>query len=138
MQEECSFGIIPCRKTQNGWEFLLVQLHAGHWGFPKGHSEEGEDPLATAIRELYEETKLSCTRLIYRDPITETYQFHRDGTLTHKTVSYFLAQVDGEPVVQPEEIQASGWFSYEKALDQLTFPESKRIAQVSFKLLENA
>jgi len=40
--------------------YLLVRGRAtGKWSFPKGHLEFNEEPLACAMRELYEETGIS-------------------------------------------------------------------------------
>ena len=44
-------------------KFLLIQHHAGHWGFPKGHQEKGEDDLTTARRELQEETGIKQIKI---------------------------------------------------------------------------
>ena len=46
-----------CIIIENG-QVLLIQQTEGHWGFPKGHVEEGETELETAIREVKEETNL--------------------------------------------------------------------------------
>ena len=37
--------------------FALVQgRHTGKWSFPKGHPQDGEAPITTALREIEEET----------------------------------------------------------------------------------
>ncbi len=51
-RREHSYGIIPLKKKEGVWNVLLVQLHAGHWGFPKGHPNNHETTLDTAQREL--------------------------------------------------------------------------------------
>lgn len=35
---------------------ILVKNHGETWGFPKGTIEDGEEPLVTARREIFEET----------------------------------------------------------------------------------
>jgi 8-oxo-dGTP pyrophosphatase MutT (NUDIX family) len=48
-----SYGLIiltPDKKV------LMVKNRENMWGFPKGHRDEGENPLQAAIREIYEET----------------------------------------------------------------------------------
>ena len=51
-------------------EFLVIQHSTesndvkGHWDFPKGHVENNETELETAIRELQEETGIDDFRLI--------------------------------------------------------------------------
>ena len=44
----------------------------GHWDFPKGHIDEGESEIQTALRELEEETGIAHTNVIagFRDTIT--------------------------------------------------------------------
>jgi 8-oxo-dGTP pyrophosphatase MutT (NUDIX family) len=37
-------------------EYLLLNYAAGHWDFPKGNIENGEDEIQTARREIQEET----------------------------------------------------------------------------------
>ena len=53
-----TYGAILRIKTASGKEkYALVQgRHTGKWSFPKGHSNEGEEPLECALRELAEET----------------------------------------------------------------------------------
>jgi 8-oxo-dGTP pyrophosphatase MutT (NUDIX family) len=53
---ETSCGVV----LVNFGSILLLQYPQGHWDFPKGHVEEGdEDGRATAARELQEETGIS-------------------------------------------------------------------------------
>jgi 8-oxo-dGTP pyrophosphatase MutT (NUDIX family) len=52
-------GIVLVRTTSEGPCFLLLRgTDTGVWSFPKGHAEarDRDDPLATAIRETWEET----------------------------------------------------------------------------------
>ena len=44
------------KKDSNEKEFLLLHHTVGHWDFPKGNIEAGEDELETARREIFEET----------------------------------------------------------------------------------
>lgn len=59
MKREVSYGIVPLRYMEGGWQILLIRHHAGHWTFPKGHADRGESPQQTAERELREETGLA-------------------------------------------------------------------------------
>jgi len=54
--EDESFGIIPLRKKNNGWQVLLIKhKHGAHWGFPKGHPiNDREAEIETASREFKE------------------------------------------------------------------------------------
>ena len=42
----------------DGDKVLVIQQVKGHWGFPKGHVENGETEIETALREIKEETNL--------------------------------------------------------------------------------
>lgn len=57
MLNEKSCGALVYRKYHGNTEILLIKhLNSGHWSFPKGHVEEGETEVETAIREIKEET----------------------------------------------------------------------------------
>jgi predicted NUDIX family NTP pyrophosphohydrolase len=59
-----SAGLLVYRRRESGVEVFLVhpggpfwaKKDLGAWSIPKGEFEEGEEPLAAAIRELGEET----------------------------------------------------------------------------------
>jgi len=59
-----SAGLLLYRQRGDGLEFFIAHpggpffanKDEGHWSIPKGEVEPGEDMLATAIRELREET----------------------------------------------------------------------------------
>lgn len=125
--EDRSYGIIPLRLHRNGWEVFLVQHQAGHWAFPKGHVEEGETPLQTAERELYEETGLSVVRYLHDQPFQESYFFTYKKKLIHKTVLYFMAEVTGQVKLQEVEISGSQWISIDRAAEIISFEEGKKI-----------
>jgi len=127
MRNDKSFGIIPLRKKAGSWEVLLVQLHAGHWGFPKGHPEHNETPQMTARRELQEETGLVFNEFLSEANVMESYIFQKNGEKVSKQVTYFLAEVYGEPTIQKEELLEAKWMQLSKASKQLTFPESKKV-----------
>ena len=64
MAKKLSAGILLYRRRQTGIEVLIVHPGGpfwagkddGAWSIPKGEYAEGEDPLAVAKREFYEET----------------------------------------------------------------------------------
>jgi len=128
MKFEESFGIIPLRKEDGEWQVFLVEHAQGHfWGFPKGHAEEGESPFASAKRELKEETNLDIQSLVTPDPLVEQYQYMRNSMSMQKLVTYFIAEVTGDVVLQTAEIQNGLWFSFPQAMSKLTYKEGKRV-----------
>lgn len=136
--KQSSFGIIPLKSVaKNQWEVLLIQHQAGHWSFPKGHSEKGEEPQQTAERELLEETGLQISQFLSDHPFIEKYWFMTKGIKIEKTVTYFLAIVKGEIKLQEEEIKHYMWVPLEKAEEYVSFKEAKRICHEAVTFLRN-
>src|SRR3989338_4578644 len=57
-------------------EVLVVSQQGGSWSLPKGHIDKGEDALAAAKREIYEESGIK--QLILVRPLG-FYERHRIG-----------------------------------------------------------
>ncbi len=134
MEESC--GVIPLRKTKEGWQVFLVCLKSGfHWGFPKGHKEEGETERKAALRELKEETALEVVSFLQEKPFVEEYSFEQKGREVKKRVVYFLALVEGEIAIQKKEIIEGGWFFISQAFLQLTYASAREILKEVEKIL---
>ncbi len=126
---DCSYGIIPLRSEKGSYEIFLVQHQAGHWAFPKGHPEEGEEPLETARRELLEETGLRIHSFLDIPPFKESYQFYFKGEKIDKTVSYFAALVEGDISLQEEEIANGAWFVLQEACEKVSFDQARNMCE---------
>ncbi len=137
MRYEYSCGVIPLKKKTGKWFVFFVQLHAGHWGFPKGHPEEGESHIVTAQRELLEETGLTIHKILSETPLDEKYIFSFKGELINKTVHYFIAEVHGEPLIQKEELADGKWVELSDAKDVATFKETKRLCDLLGQVLKS-
>jgi bis(5'-nucleosidyl)-tetraphosphatase len=123
-----AFGIIPILRGDSEYLFLLIQHHAGHWGFPKGHADPGESPLQAACRELGEETGISDYQVLAGMSFLERYTFSRNGKKFEKTVVYYPAFVRTSTVnYQREEIKAYSWANFQLATTLLSFGGGKRI-----------
>ncbi len=131
-----SYGIVPFLNEKGTWKVLLILHREGnHWGFPKGKANPGEAPLEAATRELKEETGLTVIDILRQQPLSEQYQFRRKKQFIVKTVQYFPALVQGNLVLQEEEIREAKWFSIAQALQQLTFREARHILQEFLRCL---
>jgi bis(5'-nucleosidyl)-tetraphosphatase len=112
-----SAGVVVVRETPEGWRFLLLRAF-NHWDFPKGMVEQGEEPLAAAIREVREETLIEDLEFAWGDVYTETGPYSRG-----KVARYYLAKTNTSAVTLPV-IEALGraehnefrWVDYETAL----------------------
>lgn len=115
-----AFGIIPIRRGQ----ILLIKHQKGHWAFPKGHPDAHEAPQETAQRELQEETGLKVVHFL-NHTLQERYTFDQ----IEKTVTYFLAEVEGEVRLQKAEIAQYRWAGFDEAIALATFPECKHLCR---------
>ena len=117
----------------DGDKILVIQQAEGHWGFPKGHVEEGETEVQTAIREIKEETNLDVI-INEKFRYVETYSPKED---VKKDVVFFVAKkIGGEIIAQEEEVQNIIWLGYEEALEKLTFESSKNVLEKVMRDLE--
>lgn len=124
MKREKSCGAILHWKQDGEDLFLLIQhKNGGHWAFPKGHVEEGETELQTALREIREETGYEAEiDSGFREVIS--YSPKED---VMKDVVYFSGKVlGGEVQAQPEEVLQIRWETAEQAIETLTHYENRQ------------
>jgi 8-oxo-dGTP pyrophosphatase MutT (NUDIX family) len=132
-----SIGIIPVRKINDEYSFLLIHEIIGHWGFPKGHPNMGEAELMTAMREFYEETEINICDICDDFKYTQQYSFKEKDMLIEKEVIFFLGLIDGNKEISfNNEISESRWFSFDEALDQLTYEDNKLMIKNAINFLE--
>lgn len=135
MREDTSFGIIPLKKFSGIWHVLLINHCSNYWAFPKGHANPNETPLESAKRELFEETGLHVTNVLSDQNIIDKYRFEYQKELINKTVIYFIAEVTGTILVQPEEVIEAKWVPLSEAEKHVTFPETKDICRQALKII---
>lgn len=117
------------RRTGDAWELLTLRRAAGTrcpgaWEVVHGHLEDGERPVATAVRELQEETGFDTERL-YNLSRVETFYRHATDEVT--LIPVFVAIVGGgrDPVLSAEH-DAWRWRSLADAGAALAWPRSAR------------
>ena len=121
MEKEKSCGAIVINKNN---KILLVHHNAGHWDFPKGHIENRETEEQTAIREVKEETNID---IIINNKYRYTTSYSPKENVM-KEVVYFLAQnIDEDKKPQLEEVSEVKWFTFEEAMNAITYENSKEI-----------
>lgn len=134
MGYEVSAGVILFRNRAIR-EYLLLD-YGSHWDFPKGHIEEGEDPVVTARRELREETGIRDARFVSGYMERMRYFYRKAGEQMRKVVIYFLAETAGEEVTLSHEHCGYTWAPYEEAIERLTFKTAKDLLSTAHKFLE--
>ena len=123
-------------------EFLLIQHSTesnkikGHWDFPKGHMENNENELETAIRELQEETGIDDFRLIDNFRHRITYNINKNNQVIPKEVIFFLAESFTTSVKLSSEHQNYDWLNFELAHNRLTYDNAKEILSKAKTFLE--
>jgi len=134
--EERAAGFVLFRTLRQQRVYLLLQHgNAGHWGFPKGRLEIGEEDEAAAIRETAEETGISDIVPIPEFREMSHYMVSRNGHRIPKTVVYFLAGTTQSNVSLSSEHVAFRWLSYPDTVERLTYAESRRILACAEQLL---
>lgn len=95
MSPPVSAGIIPLRRTPQGWRILILRAYR-NWDFPKGFIEEGESPLAAAKREAGEEADLHDLAFPLGERYCDTAPYSGG-----KIARYYLAETKREDVSLP-------------------------------------
>jgi len=123
MKYEKSCGAVIYRFKEGKREyFLLLNKKTGakgHWGFPKGHVETGENEYQTASREIFEETGL----MVVFNGKERFVSHYSPKPGIEKDAVYFLATVRNkqEVTLQKEEVTEYRWCDFKEAKNLLTF-----------------
>jgi bis(5'-nucleosidyl)-tetraphosphatase len=105
--------------------FLLLRYSAGHWDFPKGNIEDGEDEVQAACREIREETGIENVAFLEGFNKKVEYNYRRHRNVIHKEVIFFLAKTDSQRVILSNEHIAYSWTDFDSALAKLTYMTAK-------------
>lgn len=145
MPREISVGAVVFRRQGNKIYYLLLHYEAGHWGFPKGHIEKGENEKETLIREIKEETGLEDIKIIsgFKEYIKyifrNVYKLEKKektkASWVFKIVIYYLIEVRTKEVKISFEHTGYKWLEYQEALKCLTFKNTKEVLKKAHKFL---
>ena len=115
--------------------FLLLHYFRGHWDFPKGNKEKGENDIDTALREITEETGIVDVTFLDGFKKEIFYKYKQNNYLISKKVVYFLARSNSTDVVLSPEHLDFVWEPYEDALRRITYKNSKEILTEGYNFL---
>ena len=129
MPSQFAAGLILFRKDESGGRFyLLIQHSAGHWEFPKGHIEAGENWRQTALREVQEETGIADITLITQFARQIQYVYRgKNDRLIHKTVYFGLGRTRSQTVRLSDEHCDFAFLDFESALHRLTHAATRAL-----------
>lgn len=127
-EKSCGTIIIDNNKV------LIIKQKQGFYGFAKGHMEENETEIETAIRETKEETNLDI--LIYE---TKRYSVnYKVNNKINKEVIYYLAKPITKNIKKQEsEINEILWVDIDKVIDILTCNNIKKMWKKVLKDIKN-
>lgn len=137
MRDERSSGAVVFSIDKDSEaEFLLLHHTSGHWDFPKGNIESGEDEKQAARREILEETGIQDVNFLegFREKIE--YRYKRGEKLIHKEVIFYLLRTNTKKITLSNEHIAYVWNKYDNAVKQLTYKNTKNVLTEAKKFLE--
>jgi 8-oxo-dGTP pyrophosphatase MutT (NUDIX family) len=137
MRDERSSGAVIFSTDKNaGAEFLLLHHTSGHWDFPKGNIEIGEDEMQAARREILEETGIRDINFLegFRKKIE--YRYKRGERIFHKEVIFYLLRTNTRKIILSNEHIAYVWNKYDSAIKKLTYKNTKNVLTEAKNFLE--
>ena len=115
--------------TNNEGEVLVVSQRGRSWSLPKGHIDPGEDALAAAKREIYEESGIRDLELVRELGTYERHKISWDGgddRSERKVITMFLFRTSEKNLkpVDPDNPEAR-WVEKSKVALLLTHDKDK-------------
>jgi 8-oxo-dGTP pyrophosphatase MutT (NUDIX family) len=112
-----------------GTQLLLVKRSdTGLWSLPSGIVEPSEQPAASMLRELYEETRVIASverlALLTTDP---DVTYPNGDTCQYVAMCFRCRYVGGEAQVGDEESVEVGWFPADELPEDLNEIQRRRI-----------
>ncbi len=100
---------------------------------PKGHKEENESIIETAIRECYEETNIVISKEdLVKELSSYSYEFLTPSNkLIRKTIVPFLfeVQTEGNPIPKEERMISVQWMDKDEFIDKCSHENVKLVVK---------
>lgn len=133
---EKSCGAILFHKFDKEYKVLLIGFTYNNimrWGFPKGHIENNETEIQTAIREVKEEVNLDIKIL---PKFREETNFIIKPYNMRKVVYYCAESKFTKAIPQEGEVEKIEWLNFEDAHKRLSYDCDKNIINKSIKFFK--
>ncbi|SRR6266545_1195169 len=141
MQREFSAGGVLVRRLRGRWVVAAIRpggKREGVWALPKGRIGPGEDPAATALREVEEET--GARGRLERKLGDVRYVFTWEGERIFKVVSVYLLRYTGGRLGEladehRHEVAETRWLPLEEASELLAYKGEREMAEKALAVL---
>lgn len=141
MKNSTDFRLIdlyPYRIIAEKVEFLLLRrsesvVYSGQWRMIGGKVLSGEKAKDAALRELKEETGLAPTSF-WCVPSVNAFFEHRLDKMHYIPVFAAELKHNAKPVLNHEH-SGYGWLSTEEAIQQLDWPEQRRLVHLISEII---
>jgi RimJ/RimL family protein N-acetyltransferase/8-oxo-dGTP pyrophosphatase MutT (NUDIX family) len=123
-------SIVVIKDTPDGPKTLFIRrvgkLLFGCWQYVTGGIEPGETAIEAAFRELFEETKLTPTRM-YLGDFVESFYDDKGDTIQHAPL--FIVYVDEKQKISlsPKEHDQYEWITLNEAKDRCQYTNQKEV-----------
>lgn len=137
-KRQVSSGGVIFRQEDGRVQIALIGLRGGSvWCLPKGAVERGEDPEATALREVKEETGLLGRPLEKLGAIEYWFYDKEEGARVHKTVHFYLFEyVEGKPEDHDREVEEVRWYPAKEVLKLMTYRNEREVVEKALRTIE--
>jgi 8-oxo-dGTP pyrophosphatase MutT (NUDIX family) len=141
VQREFSAGGVLVRRLGGRWVVAAIRpagKREGIWALPKGRIGPGEDPAATAVREVEEET--GARGRLERKLGDVRYVFTWEGERIFKVVSFYLLRYAGGRLGQlaaehRHEVAEARWLPLDEAPKLLAYKGEREMAEKALAAL---
>jgi 8-oxo-dGTP pyrophosphatase MutT (NUDIX family) len=128
MQREFSAGGVLVRRLRGRWAVAAIRPAGkpeGVWALPKGRIGPGEEPAATAVREVEEETGVRA-RIV--GELAPTH--YRDRKGRPKTVRWYRMEVEDAGTFEPDaEVDELRWLAPKEAGDLVSYDHDRALLE---------
>jgi 8-oxo-dGTP diphosphatase len=117
---EAAGGVVE----QDGLIAIVHRPRYDDWSLPKGKLDKNESSERAALREVQEETGLSCQLIEELDPVSYT-----DNRGRPKNVRYWRMKVLSGEFEVNDEVDELRWLSKAEALDLLSYEHDRELVE---------